>query len=340
MHVKRNILFWGTVLVTVVSLCAACQKQQIAPKSEDWVLRAGPYVVSQDTLLDRLKRIALQGDINPSQLLEPVLVKSTARELLNHMVMVQLAKNALVIVPESQVELQLDILKNSKGKDAFDKRMETLKLSEEKLRQSVQENILVSEYLQEKLYNRIVVDDTEIAQAYNEHPEWTDSPERVRVRQIVVGTEEEAQKIRRELWRKTITFADAARKYSIAPESTRGGDLGYFSKDEMPPFFGEQCFKLYKGVISKPLASEYGYHIFMLVDKKTAKKRTLEEAKAEIHAKLFERKKQAIEQQALEKALKSYLMEERFNEVRDYLRTHLLGVASRISDQGGHGANP
>ena len=324
----------------LVCVAASCQEKPVAPKSENWVLRAGSYVVTQEDLLDHLKRISLHGDINPSQLLDPALIKSAARELLNHKVMVQLAHNATVVVPDSQIELQLDILQKSLTAKDRKQQPDNRKLSGEKLRQSLYENILVSEYLKEKLYNRIVVDDEEIAQAYEAHPEWSETPERVRVRQIVVPTEEQAQSIRRELWRKTITFADAARKYSIAPEAARGGDLGYFSADEMPPFFGEQCFKLYRGVISKPLASDYGYHLFLLVDKKPGNKLTLEEARGPIHSRLFEQKKQDIEHQVLEKALHAYLLEERFTEVRDYLRTHLLGVASHLNDQGGHGANP
>ncbi|MDE3151392.1 MAG: peptidyl-prolyl cis-trans isomerase [Gemmatimonadota bacterium] len=56
-------------------------------------------------------------------------------------------------------------------------------------------------------------------------------------------------------------FADMARKYSSDGSAARGGNLGVFNKGQMVPAFGNAVAALKPGEISKPVESEFGYHI-------------------------------------------------------------------------------
>lgn len=47
----------------------------------------------------------------------------------------------------------------------------------------------------------------------------------------------------------------------------RGGDLGYFGKGKMVPEFEEAAFKAEVGEITKPVESQFGYHIIKVEDK-------------------------------------------------------------------------
>ena len=61
-----------------------------------------------------------------------------------------------------------------------------------------------------------------------------------------------------------------ALKHSQDPGSAkRGGDLGYFKKGAMVPEFESVAFSLKKGEISKPVRTQFGYHIIQTVGKKT-----------------------------------------------------------------------
>lgn len=85
-------------------------------------------------------------------------------------------------------------------------------------------------------------------------------------------------------------FAKLAKKYSDDEATTNnGGDLGYFSTDEMVEEFSDAVKKLKKDEYTKkPVKTEYGYHIILKTGEKDKPK--LSEAKDEIKEKLTEQK--------------------------------------------------
>jgi len=90
----------------------------------------------------------------------------------------------------------------------------------------------------------------------------------VRARHILVPTEAEAKAILVEL-NKGTDFAELARQKSKDPgAAAQGGDLGYFTKDQMVPEFAEIAFKLEKGQLSEPIKTQFGWHIIKVEDKR------------------------------------------------------------------------
>jgi peptidyl-prolyl cis-trans isomerase C len=56
-------------------------------------------------------------------------------------------------------------------------------------------------------------------------------------------------------------FENMARQYSTCSSKKRGGNLGEFTKNDMVPEFWTACTKLRINEISKPVKSQYGYHV-------------------------------------------------------------------------------
>ncbi len=84
------------------------------------------------------------------------------------------------------------------------------------------------------------------------------------LRQIVVSTKEEAEKLHRKLKGKGLKeFEKAAREYSIGPEGRFGGKLGMIKNGEEPQGF-EVAFKLRPGTVSNVVKTDYGYHLFFV----------------------------------------------------------------------------
>lgn len=63
-------------------------------------------------------------------------------------------------------------------------------------------------------------------------------------------------------------FAELAKQYGQDGTKDKGGDLGYFSKGDMVKEFSDAAFSLNVGEISKPIKTQFGYHIIKLTDKK------------------------------------------------------------------------
>ena len=79
------------------------------------------------------------------------------------------------------------------------------------------------------------------------------------------------------------TFAKIAKENSQdVMTATRGGDLGFFAKDEMVEAFSNKAFNMKPNTISEVIQTPYGFHIIMVTDRKEAGTYTFAESKADI----------------------------------------------------------
>lgn len=62
----------------------------------------------------------------------------------------------------------------------------------------------------------------------------------------------------------------------------KGGDLGFFAKDQMVQPFAEKAFSLAPNTISDVVKTDYGYHIIMVTDRKEAGVLSFEQSKKDI----------------------------------------------------------
>jgi len=109
----------------------------------------------------------------------------------------------------------------------------------------------------------------------------------VHARHILVETEAEAKDVEAQL-KKGADFAELAKKLSKDPGSD-GGDLGYITKDQVVPEFGNVAFSLPKGKISDPVKSQFGWHIIKVEDKRDRQPPPLDQVKDRIKAVLAQK---------------------------------------------------
>ncbi len=78
-------------------------------------------------------------------------------------------------------------------------------------------------------------------------------------------------------------FTKIAKEVTEDPSGkANGGDLGYFTKDQMVPEFSEIAFKLDKGQISAPVKTQFGWHVIRVEDKRVKPPPKFDEVRGQI----------------------------------------------------------
>ena len=182
--------------------------------------------------------------------------------------------------------------------------------------EAARESTLFDRYIREVIAAD-VLPESEIHKFYDDNIKDFHVGDQVKVRHIVIGTgkrsKEEAlrtiEPIFAELQALRITyppqsegsrelfsrrFADVARRHSedgVAPE---GGDLGWVSRGQLDPEFEKTAFAMPAGVMSGIVASQFGYHVILVDDKKPAGPRPYEEVRRDIREHLLGQKQAQI----------------------------------------------
>lgn len=89
----------------------------------------------------------------------------------------------------------------------------------------------------------------------------------VRASHILVDNEDKAQNIKQQLDNGK-DFEQLAKEASECPSAEKGGDLGYFGKGDMVKPFERKVFSMDVGDVSKPVKTEFGFHIIKKTDEK------------------------------------------------------------------------
>ena len=169
------------------------------------------------------------------------------------------SKEGFNILTDELVNQEL-ILQNAKENN-FDQ--------EDEFRQRLEEvkNDMLKNYAMHKIFNEVTINDDEVLDYYNKNKDTLFSPTTYTASHILVEDENKANKILEEI-ENGLDFAEAAKKYSLDPSKDNGGSLGTFPKGVMVPEFQEGLDKLSIGEVSKPVKSQFGYHLIKLNDKK------------------------------------------------------------------------
>jgi peptidyl-prolyl cis-trans isomerase C len=145
------------------------------------------------------------------------------------------------------------------------------------------EDHLIQQAYVEQLIKTAVTEDS-LKARYQKFLQQTPPREEVRARQILVKTEPEAKSIIAQL-EKGADFASLAKKYSTDSGASSGGDLGYFTRDEMVPAFTAAAFALPVGQYTKtPVKTEFGWHVILVEDHRVKPPPSFDEAQAQMRS--------------------------------------------------------
>lgn len=140
------------------------------------------------------------------------------------------------------------------------------------------------------LLAQIQVGDEEIEPYFEAHRGEFDEQEAVRLRHIVVSSEEEARQILAQLGAGA-DFAALAREKSLDEgTASKGGDVGLVRRGQLPAELEAAAFALPVGEWSDPVEAADGWHVLQVLERREAREVSLEEVKARVIERLQEEK--------------------------------------------------
>ena len=148
----------------------------------------------------------------------------------------------------------------------------------------------VRRLLSDAVLSRVSLTDTEIDAYCREHARDFDRPERIRLRQILVPTPNEARDVVRRLKKDPKSFATLAQTRSRAPEASTGGAMGTFSRGELPAELEAAAFGLAAGETSDVVQSPLGYHVLRVEERVAASQTGLPQCREAARAELLRQK--------------------------------------------------
>jgi len=137
----------------------------------------------------------------------------------------------------------------------------------------LQENLMLDYWMKIKV-EEIEISESDAKRYYLNNIDKFSKPASVKVRHILLSTEDEAITLIAELELTEQSnlkekFISLAHSESIGPSAINGGELDWFTYEQMVPEFSEAAFSLVIGNITKKaVKTQFGYHVIYLEDKK------------------------------------------------------------------------
>jgi peptidyl-prolyl cis-trans isomerase C len=198
-----------------------------------------------------------------------------------------------IVVTDEEVDKRLDQLKQQYfqgDEQRYRDELEKQGITEEQVRDDVRTRIL-SEKTFEGVTKNVQVTDADLQTYYEQNKAQFETPATREVRHILVKSEARANEIYQQL-KNGADFATLAKKYSQDPSSKEQGGKFTAQQGATVPQFDKVAFSLKTGELSKPVKTQFGWHVIMAISDVTPKKtKPLSEVEDQIRQQLLEQKR-------------------------------------------------
>lgn len=283
----------GLFCFLLVLVSTACSWQEHKLRSQPVISVNGKTLSAKEfaeQLARRLKRLDALSAKDPANL------KRTKSDLvrvfiLNAMIE-NFAKENSISVSDEELETEVNAIRSGYPDDLSFRRV----LAEEGLSLSEWKQALRLTLLSRKVFQEItkaVQDPTvkELQAAYDKDRSRFKRGERIYLRQIILDDITKAEAVRDQIRKGRESFAEMAKKYSVAPEGKNGGLVGWVERGSVDIF--DKAFSLPVGGVSKVLESTYGFHIFKVERKASPGFAQFGEVRAELESEMRATREQA-----------------------------------------------
>jgi len=187
--------------------------------------------------------------------------------------------------------------RNLLSPDGFEQALRSQGIDVDDYKEQIKIEILKSKLTAQLVHSSVGVTQEEIEEYLRQHPEFSKSGSKVKLRQVVIafaGRSQEQARSRmaelREKFKAGASFAELAQEYSDGPEAGEGGLLGVVAEEDLNPALFDAVFSLKEGEISPVVESPDGLRVFFLEKRFVEKDQQSEELYQEVRKNIERRK--------------------------------------------------
>lgn len=206
------------------------------------------------------------------------------------------AEELKIDVTKKELESRVSSISRDYPGSQMDEMIKSKSIDMESFKKGIRKDLLMKKVVNRFLAKKVKVTEEETRAYFVVRRELYYLPKQVRASQIVVATDMKARKILGQL-RDGGDFSKLAKENSLSPDRQNGGDLGFFSPGQMPKEFDEVVFYLPLGQWSRVTVSPYGFHLFVVHEKRETRRLTFPEVKKRIIAEIRKKKEAKLYQE-------------------------------------------
>jgi peptidyl-prolyl cis-trans isomerase SurA len=229
------------------------------------------------------------------------LEKDQLRDMIDWQLLLSRGKE-LEINADAEVIRQLDEIRkehNLDSMDALDKAVRDSGMSVEDFKQKIKEDVITQEVIRNEVARNLRLTAKEEQAYYEAHKQDFQSPEQVRLSEILIPTPnnatqaqiDQAQAKANDVLAKLkagAKFEDLAKQYSGGPNADAGGDLGEFKRGQMAKVLEDQTFSLQPGESTAPIRTVQGFVVLKVAEHQAAAIQPLSAVEEQVQQAVFE----------------------------------------------------
>lgn len=257
----------------------------------------------EEQLYDRLMDIKKNYSGAELQKMTENLERERLKQMVNEKLQLSAAKKYNIDVPDKDIEAAIAEIKkeHSLSDEGFNALLNKNGIPLDEYKSQLRDQILLRKVQNFSVRSRVQVDEKEISEYYSKNLDKFKEPDQVHARQIFFlvnenSSLEEINKVRGKadavlrMAKSGADFAQLATKYSEDTSGDKGGDLGFFKREELLPALENVAFSLGEGEISGLIRTKYGFHIIKVEKLKGLNQKPLEAVKDNISKILFKKR--------------------------------------------------
>jgi len=289
-------------VVAVLLLVAGASHAQAPTAGNQSVVTVNGETIRVAEVNLAMRNVAVQAQMEGRQLTQDELFRAATSQVVSTRLLAQEAKRQQISLEAGRVEGILQQIEAQQGgREALVTVLGEIGAAYDDLESAIREAEFAQRLVEKEVRPGVQVSDDEVAAFYNDNPQMFQAQEQVRARHILFTVAEDASDEDRKAARGRALlasqratagedFAALATELSEGPSAPDGGDLGFFSAEQMVQPFSSTAFALEPGEISEIVETRFGYHVIKVEERRQGGMRPLEEVREPLKNALVEQK--------------------------------------------------